>query len=157
MMLELELAPHGALGLCDNSERGRYNNIDWLAASAESYFDTFDYTVCGLEDALGGAANVDVGAHACQQCGKPSWDPLLFLHHVATGVSKCSGKKPHLHFTANSFYEQSPGNPGDLSEFASDGLVVLDTAKQLGLDISRFGIDEGRLLFGPEGPSAPLT
>ena len=40
----------------------------------------------GLEDALGGPANVDVGAHACVQCGKPSWDPLLFLRHVATGV-----------------------------------------------------------------------
>merc|ERR1712185_622210 len=36
-----------------------YNNHDWLNASAQSYFDTFDHTVCGLEDALGGAANVD--------------------------------------------------------------------------------------------------
>lgn len=134
-----------------------YNNHDWLNASAESYFDTFDYTVCGLEDALGGAANVDVGAHACVQCGEPSWDPLLFLHHVATGISKCSGRSPHLNFTANSFYEHAPGDPGDLSEFASQGLVVLDTAKKLGLNTSRFGIDEGRLLWGPEGPQAQLT
>jgi len=135
-----------------------YNNVDWLNASAQSYFDTFDYTVCGLEDALGGAANVDVGAHACVQCGGgSSWDPLLFLHHAAGGVSKCSGRKPHLNFTANSFYEHAPGEPGDLSAFPSQGLVVLETAKQLGLDTSRFGIDEGRLLWGPEGPSAGLT
>lgn len=135
-----------------------YNNADWLKASPQSYFDTFDYTVCGLEDVLGGAKNVDVGAHACVQCGgKSDWDPLLFLHHVATGVSACSGKKPHLNFTANSFYEHGPADPGDLSAFKKQGLIVLDTAKKLGLDTARFGIDEGRLLSGPEGPNAPLT
>jgi hypothetical protein len=134
-----------------------YNNADWLKASAQSYFDTFDYTVCGLEDALG-VANVDVGAHACVQCSNSAdWDPLLFLHHVATGTSKCSGKKPHLNFTANSFYEHSPGDPGDLRAFKAQGLVVLDTAKKLGLDTGRFGIDEGRLLSGPEHTPAPLT
>lgn len=134
-----------------------YNNHDWLNSSAERYFDIFDHTVCGLEDALGGPANVDVGAHACVQCGTKAWDPLLLLHHVAAGTSKCSGRRPHLNFTANSFYEHGPGDPGDLSMFETQGLAVLNMAKQLGLDTSRFGIDEGRLLWGPEGPSAPLT
>ena len=92
------------------------------------------------------------------QCGKPSWDPLLFLQHVATGVSKCSGRKPQLNFTANSFYEHAPGDPGDLSSFGEQGLVVLDTARRLGLDTARFGIDEGRLLWGPSSRTirAPL-
>jgi hypothetical protein len=56
--------------------------------------------------------------------GGQNWDPLLFLNHIANGTSSCSlpsgppAGAPPLRFLANSFYENSPGVPGDLSWFA---------------------------------------
>ena len=47
--------------------------------------------------------------------------------------------------------------PGDLTWFSPQGLSVLDRARALGLPTSRYGMDEGRLLFGPEGPTFALT
>lgn len=133
-----------------------FNNQDWLNASAAAYAELYDFTVCGLERALG-AANVDVGVHGCTQCrGAKDWDPVLFLEHAATGVSSCSGGRVHLNWTGNSFYEQSVDAPGDLSSW-TEGRSILDAARALGLPTRRFGIDEGRLLWGPEGSSFALT
>jgi len=135
-----------------------YNNQDWLNGSSLVFQDVYDFSVCGLERGLGGAANVDVGVHACQQCGGSSdWNVNLFLNHASTGVSACTGLPVHLNWTGNSFYEHSPGDPGDLSWFIPQGLSVLNVARTLGLPTLRFGIDEGRLLWGPEGPSFALT
>jgi hypothetical protein len=136
-----------------------YNNQDWLIASADQFADLFDWTVCGLERALGGAANVDVGVHACTQCfindPKRHWDALLFLEHAAGGVSACTGGPVHFNWSGNSFYEDAPGRPGDLSWLGPQALPVLARARALGLPSARFGIDEGRLLSGPDG--LPLT
>ena len=135
-----------------------FNNQDWLTGSAASYAALYDFTACGLERALGGAANVDIGAHACEQCGGAAdWDPAAFLEHAAQGVSACTGGPVHLNFTGNSFYEHAPGEPGDLSAWAQGGRSILDAARALGLPTRRFGVDEGRLLWGPEGPSFALT
>ena len=135
-----------------------YNNQDWLIANATQYAALYDFTVCGLERALG-AANVDVGVHACTQCDindpKRHWDALLFLEHAAHGASACTGGRVHLNWTGNSFYEDAPGAPGDLSWWAPQALPVLQRAAALGLPTARFGIDEGRLLSGPDG--LPLT
>ena len=137
-----------------------YNNVDWLRSNATVFNDIYDHTACGLVDALGSPALVDLGAHACTQCGGASWDPLLFLEHASTGSSACSGGRVHLNFTGNSFYEHTAGEPGDLSWFEPQGLAVLARAQELGLPTQRYGIDEGRLLWGPgpqEGPSFGLT
>jgi len=135
-----------------------YNNQDWLAGNASAFADLYDFTVCGLERALGGAAFVDVGVHACVQCGGArDWDPLLFLAHAATGASACTGGRVHLNWTGNSFYEHAPGDPGDLSAWAPQGAAVLARAAALGLPAARYGIDEGRLLWGPEGAQFQLT
>ena len=92
------------------------------------------------------------------QCGKPSWDPLLFLQHAAAGPSACSADgKVRLAFTGNSFYEDAPGMPGDLSWWAPQGVTVLEAARGLGLPTGTYGVDEGRLLFGPEGSAFALT
>jgi hypothetical protein len=133
-----------------------YNNQDWLRANASTYAALYDHTACGLVDALGAPERVDLGAHACMQC-YGAWDALAFLAHAATGTSACSGGRVHLNFTGNSFYEQAPGAPGDLSWFAPQGLAVLARAQALGLPTARYGIDEGRLLYGPEGPAFALT
>jgi hypothetical protein len=133
-----------------------YNNQDWLVASASEYSALYDYTVCGLERALG---NVDVGVHACIQCTvndpKRHWDALAFLQHAAAGASACTGGPVHLNWVGNSFYEDAPGKPGDLSWWAPQALPVLQRAAALGLPTARFSIDEGRLLSGPDG--LPLT
>ena len=134
-----------------------YNNQDWLRANASTFAALFDHTACGLVDALGAPAAVDLGVHACTQCGGGAWDPLAFLQHAATGVSACSGGRVHLNWTGNSFYEHAPGAPGDLSWLAPQALPVLEAARALGLPAARFGIDEGRLLWGPEGPAYALT
>jgi len=135
-----------------------YNNQDWLNGNASAFADLYDYTVCGLERALGGASSVDVGVHACVQCGGAhDWNPLDFLEHAATGVSACTGGRVHLNWTGNSFYEHAPGDPGDLSAWAPQGAAVLARAAELGLPAARYGIDEGRLLWGPEGPTFQLT
>jgi hypothetical protein len=134
-----------------------YNNQDWLVGDGASYADIYDYTVCGLADALG-EANVNIGVHACVQCqGSPNWDPLQFLQHAATGKSACTGGPVHLNWTGNSFYEHTTGEPGDLSWWPAQGASVLTRARELGLPADRFGIDEGRILWGPEGSAFALT
>jgi hypothetical protein len=135
-----------------------FNNQDWLKGTSKTFEDLFDYSVCGIERGLGGPANVNVGVHACQQCGGSlDWNPISFLIHAAHGISACTGGPVHLNWTGNSFYEHSPGDPGDLSLFVPQGLIVLEEAQSLGLPTNRFGIDEGRLLWGPEGPQFALT
>jgi hypothetical protein len=133
-----------------------YNNQDWLIGNASSFASLFDYTACGLVDALGSPSLVDLGAHGCVQCGG-AWAPLEFLQHAAQGTSACSGGSVHLNFTTNSYYEHTVGDPGDGSWWADQGGEILSQARALGLPTQRYGIDEGRLLWGPEGPSYGLT
>ena len=134
-----------------------YNNPDWLRSNASTFAALYDHTACGLVDALGSPGAVDLGVHACMQCGAGAWDALGFLEHAASGASACTGGPVHLNWTGNSFYEDEPGAPGDLSWLAPQGLAVLARAQALGLPTARYGIDEGRLLFGPEGSAFALT
>lgn len=128
-----------------------FNNADWLNATASAYDQLYDYTVCGLEDAFG-SSDFLVGVHACGQCDAGrSWNLSKFLSHAATGVSACSGRRVHLNWTGSSFYETNPSMPGDLSDFQQGALSVLANGRTAGLDTSLFGIDEGRVLFGPDG------
>lgn len=152
-----------------------FNNQDWLNGTAQQYMDLYDYTVCGLQDAMGGPQFVNVGAHACSGCGGGAWDPTVFLEHVASGSPACvwngststleqdrsrlPGPGMQLNFTANSFYEMAPGSPGDLSSFVPTGLQILRAAENLSISTAVYGIDEGRILSGPETPTAsyPLS
>lgn len=127
-----------------------YNNPDWYKNTAEAYFDLYDWTVCALERALG-AENLTVGAHACTQCTN-GWDPLELVAHVQTGTSACTGQRGvQLDYLSESFYEVAPNNPGDLSGFASNVGLVRQTLDAAGLSAIEVGIDEGRLLNGPDG------
>ena len=125
-----------------------YNNPDWLAGNASSFFALYDWTACALEGALG-SGFVDIGAHACTQCGGAAWDSLALLDHVASGTNACTGAlgAPMTWFSL-SFYETQVGAPGDLGWLAQQVLPARARAAALGLNISSFGIDEGRLLQG---------
>jgi hypothetical protein len=61
-----------------------FNNADWYNAGNTSFLDLYDYTVCGLQKALGDGFSV--GAHGCTQCfmddPRDNWDPLELLTHV---------------------------------------------------------------------------
>jgi len=132
-----------------------YNNQDWLEGPAESFFALYDWTGCALEAVLG-AGLVDLGAHACTQCGGGAWDALLLLDHVAGAGNAtsnyCTGKRGSpMSWFSLSFYETEVGKPGDLGWLARDILPATARAAALGLNISTFGIDEGRLLQGVDG------
>jgi hypothetical protein len=135
-----------------------YNNQDWLIGNSTSFAALFDHTACGLVDALGSPSFVDLGAHGCIQCGGGAWAPLQFLQHAAQGTSACNGgSRVHLNYTANSYYEHTIGEPGDGSWWDDQGGAILSQARALGLPTQRYGIDEGRLLWGPEGSGYGLT
>lgn len=127
-----------------------YNNPDWLLGDSESFFAIYDFTACALEAALG-AGHVDIGAHACTQCG--SWDSMLLLDHVAGAPNAtknyCTGSSgAPMTWLSLSFYETQVGGPGDLGWLARDVLPARSRAAALGLSLASFGIDEGRLLQG---------
>ena len=125
-----------------------YNNVDWLLSNASTYFAIYDYTACALEGVLG-AGHVDIGAHACTQCGGKSWASLSLLDHIASGANTCTGGTAHtMTFFSLSFYETEVGQPGDLSWISRDLLPAQAHAAALGLSGLRWGIDEGRLLQG---------
>ncbi len=148
-----------------------FNNYDWFVGPENAFFSLYDWTVCGLERVLG-AGEAFVGAHACTQCdnyphsarrgvggSEPQWDPLDFLTHVAQGVNNCTGGVgAPLSYLSNSFYETNPEVPGDLSWFLPNMLPLLERAAELGLHDVEFGVDEGRILFGPvwEGEAIPI-
>lgn len=135
-----------------------YNNAGWLNGSATTFINIYDASVCGLLDAMDSFSNIQIGVHACVQCGGPTdWDPLEFLQWVATGTISCTGGPVHLSWSGNSFYEHTVGEPGDLSWWGPQGLPPLQRAAQLGLNTTYYSVDEGRLLWGPEGTAYALT
>ena len=146
-----------------------YNNLDWLNATADEYFQLYDYTACALEDVLG-IGNVRIGGHACTQCepgihGGNGWHAADLLTHVINGPNYCDNTRPvPLKFLADSFYETRAGSPGDLLWVKSDVLPLIQTAQTIVQNNPRlegllYGIDEGRILLGPasEGTNLALT
>lgn len=146
-----------------------FNNLDWLNATSEEYFQLYDYTACALEDVLG-IGNVRIGGHACTQCepgihGGNAWHAADLLQHVVNGPNYCDSKRTvPLKFLTDSFYETRPGSPGDLNWFYSDVVPLIQSAQSTVQNNPRlngliYGIDEGRILLGPEteGPNLALT
>eukprot|EP01051_Picozoa_sp_SAG22_P012610 SAG22_NODE_1327_length_4730_cov_3.576549_6_plen_287_part_00 len=109
-----------------------FNNVDWFrgvppgAPGANTTFlKLYDYTVCGLRQALG-RENLIVGAHGCLQCeddtrhyGPPlnrwgyNWNPRDLLDHIHRNVSACDPGGTQLDYTSTSFCEcrRDPSSP----------------------------------------------
>jgi len=131
-----------------------FNNPDWYVNDTNQYFDLYDWTVCALQGVLG--PNITVGAHACTQCtvagGGSGWDPLALLNHTRYGTNACTGGVgTRITFLTDSFYERTPGTPGDLSWYAPQVGALRAGAIALGYGDLTFGIDEGRILAGTDG------
>ena len=133
-----------------------YENKSWWSAGGdpaltkEAYFKLYDYTIAALEDAIG-KNNLVVGAHG-MVCSNGLWDELEFIDHVATGTNYKTGKTgTQIDFLAASFYDYKPG------VLKSSNLSLTNTIESLrnkavakGLTNLKYGIDEGRILKGPD-------
>ncbi|MCP4313029.1 MAG: hypothetical protein GY790_17355 [Bacteroidetes bacterium] len=134
-----------------------YENKSWWSVdenpelSKKAYFKLYDYTVAALEDAIG-ADNLEVGAHA-MVCHPGLWDEGDFIDHVAKGTNYVTGNTgTQIDFIAASFYDNKPG------EAHPDNLLLSTTMNRIreraeanDLTDLQYGIDEGRILFGPDG------
>jgi len=134
-----------------------YENKSWWSVdddselSKKAYFKLYDYTVAALEDAIG-ADNLVVGAHG-MVCHPGLWDEGDFIDHVAKGSNYKTGKKgTQIDFIAASFYDNKPGeaHPDNLS-LSTVMKRIRERAEANGLMDLEYGIDEGRILSGPEG------
>jgi hypothetical protein len=134
-----------------------YENKSWWSTdddpqlSKTAYFKLYDYTVAALENAIG-PDNLVVGAHA-MVCHPGLWDELDFIDHVAKGTNYKTGKKgTQIDFLAASFYDNKPGEAHPANLLLSKTIEILQNkAIANGLTDLKFGIDEGRILSGPEG------
>ncbi|MGI2298032.1 S-layer homology domain-containing protein [Paenibacillus sp. GXUN7292] len=133
-----------------------YENGDWfktsdgLPESAKiAYFKLYDYTVAALEDAIG-AENLKVGAHSMTVLNG-LWDEREFIDHVASGVNYKTGQiGTQIDYLSASFYDNVPG--GYSSRTITQTINTLrDRAIANGLTDLEYGIDEGRILSGPDG------
>ncbi len=140
-----------------------YENKDWFVTEDDSpetsliaYCKLYDFTVAALEDVIG-AEQLIVGAHS-MTVSEGLWDERKFIEHVAKGTNHKTGKKgTQVDFLCASFYDKSPGValPGNLT--LSRSLSHLqEHARTNGLTDLAFGIDEGRLLYGPEADGRDL-
>jgi hypothetical protein len=130
-----------------------YNNPDWFDSptAQTDYLALYDWTACGLRSGVGPGVTLNLGAHACTQCTN-GWDPRALVAHAANGSNACSGGSgTQLNWLSDSFYETRPGVPGDLSWFAPQVGSLRQAAVKAGFGNITFGIDEGRVLSGPEG------
>lgn len=135
-----------------------YENRDMFVAedgTAEStriaYFKLYDYTVAALQDAIG-ADNLTIGAHA-MAVSPGLWSQLEFIDHVAQGKNYKTGAiGTQIDFLTGSYYDQKPGVPAPASKSLEYTVNLLRSrALADGLTNLKFGIDEGRILQGPDG------
>jgi len=135
-----------------------YENRDMYVADDEmpessriAYYKLYDYTVAALQDSIG-EANLTIGAHA-MAVSPGLWSPLGFIDHVAKGVNYKTGKVgTQINFLTGSYYDQQPGVAAPASKTLADTVNFMrDRAFAAGLTDLKFGIDEGRILQGPDG------
>ena len=136
-----------------------YENRGWFEAedgkpetTRLAYFRLYDTTAAALEDALG-AENVTLGAHSMsvQAGSRRFWDPRDFIEHCANGenLRRKGWKGTHLDYLAISYYTRTPGFDPD--QFLASIASVREKAVQVGLTKLQYGVDEGRVLDGPDG------
>eukprot|EP00930_Biecheleria_cincta_P073082 TRINITY_DN60404_c0_g1_i1.p1 TRINITY_DN60404_c0_g1~~TRINITY_DN60404_c0_g1_i1.p1 ORF type:complete len:600 (+),score=60.71 TRINITY_DN60404_c0_g1_i1:168-1802(+) len=136
-----------------------YNNPDWFDESPTSYLQLYDWTVCGLQDALREALG-PVGAHGCSLavCSN-AWNPEALLEHVVHGTNFCTGKQgTKFDFWSNSYYaavpegsELGPQRPKSLQNLPAVMSSMRAALDRRGLLSVSLGIDEGRILTAPGG------
>lgn len=140
-----------------------YENKDWFTTENESPEDTriaycmlYDYTVAALEEVIG-AGNLTVGAHS-MTVNPGLWEERLFIDHVAKGINYKTGRNgTQIDFLSTSFYDRSPGIPVKENLTLEESVNLLKRrAEENGLKNIKIGIDEGRLLQGPEEDSRDL-
>lgn len=130
-----------------------YNNQGWFHAadgdpqkSMETYCKLYDYTAKALTDVLGN--DVFIGAHSVT-CGNGEWDERAFIRHCGEGVNFATGEiGSPLRYLSASYYENAPGNDGNVRSLAEIMEILRGTAESVGLNDLLYGVDEGRLLFG---------
>lgn len=137
-----------------------YENGDWFetevkSETKEAFFKLYDYTVAALQDAIG-EENLVVGAHS-MTCTQGLWDEQEFIQHCATGTNYKTGLiGTQIDYLAASFYDLTPGTPvGANLSLANTINLLKDKALSCGLTDLQFGIDEGRILNGPD--NKPLS
>jgi xylan 1,4-beta-xylosidase len=130
-----------------------YENSDWFTLdndpgkTQEAFFMLYDYTVDALEQVLG--KDVCMGAHS-MTVSDGLWDERELIAHCARGKNYCTGKTgARLSFLSASYYELSPGVPNErsLPETVNE---LRDAAIREGMNDLFYGIDEGRILNGPD-------
>jgi hypothetical protein len=140
-----------------------YENKDWFNVdennpelSKIAFFKLYDYTVAALEDAIG-ADNLIVGAHS-MTCNPGLWDEQEFIDHVAKGTNYRTGKSgTQIDFLSASYYDLQPGIPvAENLDLANTINLLRNRAIANGLTNLKYGIDEGRILSGPEDKTRSL-
>ncbi|MEA4937045.1 MAG: hypothetical protein VB102_10445 [Paludibacter sp.] len=136
-----------------------YENKQWFstsdgssAATKVAFCKLYDYTVAALEDVIG-ADNLFVGAHSMTVSDSNAmFDERDFINHVATGTNYKTGRKgTQIDFLSVSYYEESPGVMQQGQRNLTETIrFVKDYAISKGLTNLKYGIDEGRILAGPE-------
>lgn len=133
-----------------------YENSDWFESvnrleTKEAYFKLYDFTVAALQDAIG-ASNLIVGAHS-MTCNPGLWNEEEFIEHCASGVNYKTGTVgTQINFLAASYYDQTPGVSVGVNLSLENTIGLLkNKANASGLTNLRYGIDEGRILDGPDG------
>ena len=136
-----------------------YENHDWFhtveddaESSLEAYCKLYDYTVQALTDALG--EDVFVGAHS-MTCSEGFWDETAFIRHCGQGTNYATGKTgTRLCYLAASYYERTPGETGDPLSIPEIMDLLRGAAEEAGLTDLIYGVDEGRILVGPNAGSS---
>jgi hypothetical protein len=130
-----------------------YENRDWFEAADGTpettklaYFRLYDTTAAALEEALG-PGQVIMEAHSMSAGRWGLWKMQDFVEHCAKGENlKRGGRGTRLDVMAVSYYTQQPGF--DPAAFAGTIDQLRQEARERGLNGTRFGVDEGRVLNG---------
>jgi len=138
-----------------------FENVEWFYvpgllgvpspwASKQAYFQLYDTTVAALQDVLG-PENLTVGAHAMTGLlGIGFWSVADFVKHCGNGTNYATGKTgTQLDFLAASYYDTKPGSPS-VQTLGQHFSLLKKWAKDAGLEGLRYGVDEGRVMNGPD-------
>jgi xylan 1,4-beta-xylosidase len=148
------------------------NPMWWEAADGtpestkSEYFKFHDWSVFGLERALGDACG-PVGAHAMFAGDSTGglWDPEDFLAHCAKGTNHATGQTgSRLDFFAISYYDRAPGfieadewgtnltgEGGHLALFDGIAQRARGALDRQGFPTVPLEVSEGGMLFGMDG------
>jgi hypothetical protein len=136
--------------LTEYENKDWFENADGTANSTKiDYFKLYDYTVAALQASIG-ADNLSVGAHS-MTCSKGLWDETEFIDHCAFDVNYKTGEVgTQINYLTASYYDF---NPGKFNTITLDDCInkIRDKAIQNGFTNLKFGVDEGRILAGPDG------